>query len=153
MPSIVRTTVKKVTADHVTDADDLLASEEPLEIMLEYGTAGKRTRKSISVTMRTPGNDSELAAGFLYTEGIIAGPQDIRSIEYTRPENDNIVCVSLAESAVPDTSKLERHFYTTSSCGVCGKASIEAVRIACHVPDVPDDLRFTAAMIYQLPDR
>jgi len=151
MPSVAKTTVKKVNASNSTEAEDLLAIEEPLEIKLEYGPANKRVQKSISVTMRTPGNDFELAVGFLYTEGIIKSAADVASFEYTKSDNENVIMVTLSEDANPEMSKLERHFYTTSSCGVCGKTSIEAVRIACNIPDLPDHLRFPASVIYQLP--
>ncbi len=152
MPSVSRTTIKKVNAGHATDAADLLATEDPLEIRLEYGEATKRILKSISVTMRTPGNDFELATGFLFTEGIITSPADVATVSYCKPDNENIVCVSLSGSASPDMNKLERNFYTTSSCGVCGKASIEAVRTACNIPDTFDTLRFPYSLICQLPD-
>ena len=151
MPSVAHTTVKKVNATTFSDADDVLATEEPLEIRLEFGPPGKREQKNISVTMRTPGNDMELAAGFLYTEGIIHAPSDIVSVKYLKEDNENIVLFSLNEQVTPEMNKLERNFYTTSSCGVCGKASIEAVRTACPIPDNFDTIRIPAKLIYQLP--
>lgn len=113
--------------------DDLLVVEEPLEIRLGFGEPEKRQQKSIAVTMRTPGNDLELAAGFLFGEGIVNQKSDILSIDHCRDagqqENpQNIVRVELTPNISPDLHQLERHFYTTSSCGICGKASIEAVR-------------------------
>lgn len=112
---------------------DLLAVESPLEIRLGYTQAGKRKQKSISVTMRTPGHDLELALGFLFTEGIITHKEEVLSVKHCqdggREENKgNVVRVELIESFVPELDKLERHFYTSSSCGVCGKSSIEAIR-------------------------
>jgi FdhD protein len=151
MSSTTPTTVKKVNAATISDAGDLLATEEPLEIRLEYTDAGKRIQKSISVTMRTPGHDFELATGFLFTEGIITAATDVVSVKYPKDDNDNIVLVALRDNVPVPTANLERNFYTTSSCGVCGKASIEAVRIACNIPDVPDNLRVPATVIYQLP--
>ena len=151
MPSVSHTTVKKVSAATSTDADDLLATEEPMEIRLEYGPPSNRVQKNISVTMRTPGNDAELATGFLFTEGIIRAATDISSVSHPKADNENVVLVSLNENMVPEMNKLERNFYTTSSCGVCGKASIEAVRTACNVPDSFDNLRIQAAGIYKLP--
>src|SRR4030088_2717474 len=109
--------------------DDVLATEEPMETRLV--AAGRR--HSIAVTMRTPGSDFELAAGFLYGEGILAGREEIRAITYCRdgevdPEQRyNIVNVELRGGFDPDLRTLERHFYTNSSCGVCGKASLEAL--------------------------
>jgi len=151
MPQVSRTTVKKVNAANVTDADDLLAAEEPMEIRLEYGPKDVRIKKNISVTMRTPGSDEELAIGFLYTEGIITSAADVISITHPKADNENITLVSLGEHITPAINNLERNFYTTSSCGVCGKASIEAVRTTCTIADTHDNLRIAASLVYQLP--
>jgi FdhD protein len=128
---------------------DNVATEEPLEIRLRAGlrqehgealpvvsrrgqSAGQRT---VAITMRTPGADFELAAGFLYAEGIVRQRQEIASLSYCEdPELDedkryNIVNVELQDGALPELKNLERHFYTTSACGVCGKASLDALRI------------------------
>jgi FdhD protein len=116
-------------------ATDSVATEEPLEIRLGYTRPGdsRRTEQSISITMRTPGNDEELAVGFLYTEGIIAAAADVRSIGPCGPPAENglinVVRVELADGVDVDIGRLERHFYTSSSCGVCGKASLEAVAV------------------------
>src|SRR6185369_12032620 len=99
-------------------AEDLLAVEEPLEIRIIYGTEKERQQKNISVTMCTPGHDAELAAGFLFTEGIICGKEDILN---NTSSGDNIVTVELRPGISFDPQKIERHFYTSSSCGVCGK--------------------------------
>jgi FdhD protein len=152
MPSTSRTSIKKVNTSGITDASDLLATEEPLEIRLDHIAGGKRVQKNISVTMRTPGNDAELAIGFLYTEGIIASVSDVVATTNPKDTNENIILVTLADSVAPTVGNLERNFYTTSSCGVCGKASIEAVRTACPIPDTIDSLRFPSSLIYQLPD-
>ena len=116
---------------------DCLAVEEPLEIRLSYGPAEARCVHNLAVTMRTPGNDAELATGFVLTEGIIAAASGIKSIDEVSTgcsENrGNIVSVSLHETEVPQLAKQERNFYTTSSCGVCGKASIEAIHTASKV--------------------
>ncbi len=152
MLSVSPTSVRKVNATNVTDTDDLLAAEVPMEIRLEYGPQTNLIRKNISVTMRTPGNDDELAIGFLYTEGIIAKAADITTVSHPKEDNENVVLVSLHETIEPAIRNLERNFYTTSSCGVCGKASIEAVRTACPLPDTHDKLRVDASLIYQLPD-
>lgn len=116
----------------VSEAEDELVVEEPLEIRL--GQVEDRTAppRSLSVTMRTPGNDFELAVGFLFTEGIVRSREDIASVEYGRSHlrgpSENVVDVFLERRTPLDPSKLQRNFYTTSSCGVCGKASLEAVR-------------------------
>src|SRR5579883_1222856 len=134
MPSTVRTSIKKVNASAVSDAYDLLAAEEPLEIRLQYGPANARITKNISVTMRTPGNDAELALGFLFSEGIISAAEDVITALPDR-KNENIILVALKDTIAPNLGNIERNFYTTSSCGVCGKASIEAVKTACNIPD------------------
>jgi FdhD protein len=125
---------------------DQLAAEEPLEIrLLARGAprallvpapgAARELRQTVAVTMRTPGQDFELAAGFLYGEGVVRSAADIADISYcTDPgvEEDrrhNIVNVELSKERLPDLKALERHFYTTSACGVCGKASLEALRL------------------------
>ena len=151
MSSVSKTKIIRVNAAQHIDADDFLAVEEPMEIKLLYGPQNDRVQKSISVTMRTPGNDDELATGFLFTEGIITAATDVVSVIHPKADNGNIVLVSLSEHITPAINQLERNFYTTSSCGVCGKASIEAVRKACNIPDSFDKLRVPASMIYELP--
>lgn len=108
-----------------SEGEDLVAIEEPLEIRV-----GDRP---LSVTMRTPGDDYDLAAGFLLTEGVIASAGEIDSIRHWG--SPNIVRIGLREGASVDWQRLQRNFYTTSSCGVCGKTSIDALRVAVPVPD------------------
>ncbi|WNM57638.1 formate dehydrogenase accessory sulfurtransferase FdhD [Candidatus Nitrospira allomarina] len=113
---------------------DRLAIEEPLEIRLEYWADGQPHRKSISITMRTPGHDPELAAGFLFTEGIITEWNDIKQIRSCGPfvegqDFQNIMRVKLHSTVPVKTATMDRNFYTTSSCGICGKTSIEALKI------------------------
>lgn len=116
--------------------EDLLVVEEPLEIRVGYGKIEERQQKSVSVTMRTPGHDFELALGFLFTEGIIDKIDDVVSIDYCadagkQEERENIVRVELNEGVSPNISTLDRNFYMTSSCGVCGKSSIDSVKVNC----------------------
>jgi FdhD protein len=115
----------------VQEVDDLVATEEPLEIRLGYGELENRQQKSVSVTMRTPTHDFDLALGFLYSEGIIQSYNQILSIKYcvdaSKQATENIVRVELKPEVKVDTKLFQRNFYMTSSCGVCGKASIEAV--------------------------
>lgn len=147
--SIAEIPVRKVNHSEVTDTDDVLAIEEPLEIRLTYGPAEKRITKSLSVTMRTPGNDAELATGFLYTEGIIKQIIDIKNCLVIP---DNIVQVIISENITLDLGKLERNFYTTSSCGVCGKSSIDSVKTVCDIQTSGEEIRVSAELIYTLPD-
>src|SRR3954468_21409870 len=150
--AISHKSVIKVNSAGTHHMDDWLAAEEPLEIRLSFGAASQRKQQSISVTMRTPGNDFELATGFLFTEGIIQRAEDIQSIKHCNGTHENIVRVELKEDVPVDIGKLERNFYTTSSCGVCGKSSIEAVRTVCRLSNsAKDTLQFSSAIIHNLP--
>ncbi|MEJ2231569.1 MAG: formate dehydrogenase accessory sulfurtransferase FdhD [Nitrospirales bacterium] len=140
---------------------DELAIEEPLEIRLEYWVNGKPQRKSVSITMRTPGHDLELASGFLFTEGIIAGWNDIKQIRPCGPivngqEFQNIVRVELHPEVPVKTATMDRNFYTTSSCGICGKTSIEALKIqnpfGAHIKTLTSP-SVTRTMLHSLPER
>ena len=112
------------------DRPDRLATEEPLEI--RAGGPGQEA-VSVAVTMRTPGNDFELAVGFLYTEGLVGSPREVTSLSYCQLPPDeqhyNVVTVRLARPF--DPGFIRRNFFATSSCGVCGKASLDQVEIAC----------------------
>lgn len=146
--------IKKIGAKSVGKIPDLVVIEEPLEMRLGFGSAEDRQQKSISVTMRTPtGHDFELALGFLFTEGIVAKLDDILSIRYCvdagRQAQENIVRVELKPSIEVDLSKVERNFYATSSCGVCGKASIESIQQYCKIL-TNDDLKVPATYIQSL---
>jgi FdhD protein len=121
---------------------DLLAVEEPLEIRLR--------NEAISVTMRTPGNDFELAAGFLFTEGILHSAGEIGSMRHCdEAEERNIVDVHPADGVQIDTTKLQRNFYATSSCGICGKASIDQIRTL--APPFESDLKVSPSLLETLP--
>lgn len=140
------------------ETPDLLVVEEPLEIRVGYGPADQRQQRSVSITMRTPGHDLELAVGFLYAEGILQQRSDLVSVDYCanverEEEVGNVVKAEIAPGVEMDLGRLERHFYTTSSCGVCGKASLEAVAVqSCPVlrPDAP---QVPAALLTTLPQR
>jgi FdhD protein len=146
--------IKKFKPNAIEETADLVVIEEPLEIRLGFGKEEERQQKSISVTMRTPtGHDFELALGFLFTEGIIASFDDILSIHYCtdagRQSEQNIVRVELKPYIVINFQSLERHFYATSSCGICGKASIEAIQQKC--PILPkNDFKVSAELIKSL---
>ena len=138
--------------------EDVVATEEPLEIRLSYtGADGRRAQKSISITMRTPGNDEELAAGFLLTEGIIARAEELQAIGPCGPPAANglinVVRVDLAPGVEVDLARLERHFYTSSSCGVCGKASLEAVAVQGRYDLQDNPLQIGAETLGALPQR
>lgn len=147
-----RAQIWKVNQGQIRAYADELATEEPLEIRFA------EPRRTIAVTMRTPGADFELVAGFLYSEGVIHGRDDIDRLRYcVDPDVDgkqryNIVNVALRQALTPDLQPLERHFYTTSACGVCGKASLEALKIRC-APIAPSSLAIASEILYQLPNQ
>lgn len=146
----------KVTAAGSKITPDLMAVEEPLEIKIGYGPLGERVQKNLSVTMRTPGHDFELATGFLYTEGIIDSFDQIESIKYCedvgrQEELGNVVRVELKPEVLLQLEKLQRNFYTTSSCGVCGKSSIEAIQVNC--PIILDTIQIDKEVIHSLPNK
>lgn len=148
-PAVISIAIQKADKDRIIAADDVLAMEEPLEIGVEYTSGGTSIRKSISVTMRTPGRDQELGCGFLFTEGIIQAKEQIMDIESRA--SDNKVSVRLQEGVEPLLSGTDRNFYTTSSCGVCGKASIEAIRTVVPFAPANDTIGVPLAMLYRLP--
>jgi FdhD protein len=154
--STARRPVTQVQNGSLRERSDVLAVEEPLEIRLYPPDGGSFTR--VSVTMRTPGHDFELAAGFLFTEGIVRSAQQIRSISYctdTSPgsaQRYNIVNVLLRPGAAYDPESLRRNFYTTSSCGVCGKASIEAIHVRGISPLTDDGFVVDGAVVGRLGD-
>jgi FdhD protein len=150
--SVVHLQVQKVSAGKTEHVEDQLAIEEPLEIRVQYSLDGSPVSKAISVTMRTPGNDAALAAGFLFTEGIISGKADIASVQHLSHDG-NIVQVNLTEHTVPSLQQADRNFYTTSSCGVCGKSSIDAIKTVSTFAKTADHLKVDADTLYTLPDR
>lgn len=150
------TFVQRVSDKNLINTEtDFLAVEEPLEIRLGFSENGKFTHKAISITMRTPGNDFELAAGFLFTEGILSAPAQISSIKHCGrfPNNQNTARIDLEPDLQIDFKKLERNFYTTSSCGVCGKSSLDALAVAgAKKIEKTDSPRVSAEIIHQLPE-
>ncbi|WP_405609465.1 formate dehydrogenase accessory sulfurtransferase FdhD [Streptomyces sp. NBC_01511] len=136
----------------VTTRPDTLVAEEPMEIRLNG--------KPLAITMRTPGDDFALAAGFLVSEGVLGAADDVRSIVYCAGATDdgrntyNVVDVQLAPGVPMPDITLERNVYTTSSCGLCGKASLDAVRTTARFPisDTPP-VRVEPALLSLLPDR
>ena len=144
--------IARVEVDVVTDgssrrARDVVSMEEPLQIRLVHGLADARVETDVAVTMRTPGDDAALALGFLHTEGIIESAAQVTALETA----ENVVSVHLAPSAVFEPEALRRNTYATSSCGICGKASIEAVHV--RIPDRAGQDRFVvdAATLETLP--
>ncbi len=151
--SVSASQIIKVSDKEPVKSNDLLAVEEPLEIRLGYGDQ-LRKEKPVSVTMRTPGQDFELVRGFLFTEGIINSSSDVLSMRYceaTKPEEKgNVVRAELSPRVDIDFHKLERHFYTSSSCGVCGKSSIDAVQSKCSM--ISSNLKVDESVIHKAPN-
>lgn len=154
---IAHSPICRIEGSRVIFGQDDLAIEEPLEIRLEYGPRNLRIKQSVSITMRTPGYDFELAVGFLFTEGIIKKRQDVENVQYCGPELrenpiTNIVRIELRPDVELDLKKLTRNFYTTSSCGVCGKSSLEALRTQSGYLSKHATTPFQAALIHRMPE-
>jgi len=153
----MKTPVTPVQIDRIENGsiertDDLLVTEEPLEIRLGHGALDDRKEMRLSVTMRTPGNDEELVIGFLFTEGIISDQAELIAVKYCEnvkeEERGNVIRAELKPDHAIDAERWQRNFYTTSSCGVCGKSSIEAVEVSCGTitPFGPIDPEVIAAL-------
>ena len=146
----VRRPVLRLGPDGPRRRLDTLAGEEPLEIRVD-GTP-------LSVTMRTPGHDIELAHGFLLTEGVLGAAADVSTARYCDSVDDtgantyNVLDLALAPGVEPPDTGLERNFYTTSSCGVCGKASLDAVRLKTRFPPAGDNVTVSPSTLSTLPD-
>ena len=132
---------------------DAVAVEEPLEIRLRAGGE----ERTVALTMRTPGHDAELAAGFLFAEGIVRGREDLVGVEHRPGEEGaaqdpgNVVVAELASAGLPDLAPLERHFFATSACGVCGRAGLEALALRGAAAPPPGPV-VSAAVLSSLPD-
>jgi FdhD protein len=162
--AITAVTVRRVRGGRTTTARDSVTTEEPLEIRVVAHAKGRRQAHSVAVTMRTPGNDDELAAGFLFTEGILGGAGEIDGMSGALPDGvelsairarseplppgeENVIHVCLKPGIRFDTHLLTRNFYMTSSCGVCGKASLNALRIRGVAPLAQGKAKVPAAVI------
>ena len=135
--------ITRVAEGQVISDEDRLAVEEPLEIRLGSSP--------ITVTMRTPGHDQELAVGFLFTEGIIHSPHDIAAVTGPHRTLPNVVSIKLRRGLRFDRSRMKRHFYTTSSCGVCGKTTLQAIRVKSQ--PISSGFKVSLALLYTLPER
>jgi FdhD protein len=146
----VRRPVLRVTADGEVRRPDVLAAEEPLEIRVDG--------RALAVTMRTPGHDVELAHGFLLTEGVIGDRLDVHTARYCDSVDEdgrntyNVLDIALSEGVPPPDTGVERNFYTTSSCGVCGKAALDAVRLRTRFSPQPDPVVISTEVLTTLPD-
>lgn len=151
-----RVRVGRMRGGRFSTRGDSVAVEEPMEVRLEVpGDDGIREHP-ISVTMRTPGDDFELAAGFLFTEGVVIDPAAVADVRYCRnvdPQEYNVVTASVRDPDAFDAASLTRNFYVTSSCGVCGKASLEAVEVMGCQPVAEGTFTISEDDIRALPDK
>jgi FdhD protein len=150
--------IKKFASSSFKSSLDHIAREEPLEIQIAYGDAATRQWKTIAITMRTPGHDRELASGFFIGEGILRSLDQIEAVHSRGPRFgddgwQNSVRVTLRPGVKIDLGRLERNFYTTSSCGVCGKTSMEALELDSFPPLPAADWQIDARTICGLPAR
>ena len=151
--------IRQVGEESEHSLRDAVTVEEPMEIRLAFpdGETGLPRSESIAVTMRTPGHDFELAAGFLLTEGVVCSPEQVRGITYCRggrePQEYNVVEVRLHSDEGVDLDRLSRNVFTSSSCGVCGKASLDAVEIQGCAPLPDGTVSLPAQLLLSLPDR
>ncbi len=156
--SIVPTEILAVTEAGVSPQRDQLAVEEPMEIRLQSYREGVMQWQSLAITMRTPGHDRELALGFLAGEGIIGQMNEVLSCDHTGTEvlkgnTSNVINVALQPGLEVDLDRLQRHFYTSSSCGVCGKASLEALEAVGAEAIVGDDFHISHDCLHRLTER
>jgi FdhD protein len=138
-------------------AKDAVAVEEPLEIRIAWRNGSERRTERITVTMRTPGDDFDLVAGFLHAEGLCPDPGDIVEFTYCQsgesPQHYNVIEARMRRDAGPDIDRVRRNFLTSASCGICGKASIEAVETAGCRPLPVSDMAVSGALLAELPER
>ena len=147
--------IRRVKGGAAEKRPDLVVTEEPLEIRVGHGPANQREQFNLSVTMRTPGSDEALCMGFLFTEGLIESAEQVESLKYCedlgRSEGaDNVMRAELKPEVPVDRGQFKRNFYTTSSCGVCGKASIDAIKVAC-TPLSGKSISVNREVIFGLP--
>jgi FdhD protein len=150
-PGIASLPILRLRAGTREQTEDRLVVEEPLELRLGYTDAEKgRVHRSVAITMRTPGDDEALGLGFLFGEGIIRSLRDVSSIDSSR---GNVLRIELREDVAVERLRLERNFYTTSSCGMCGKASLEALSLAGYEALDHNDFTLTLQQLQALPEQ
>ncbi|MFK7920517.1 MAG: formate dehydrogenase accessory sulfurtransferase FdhD [Bacteroidia bacterium] len=135
--SVQELNIQRYTQGQLTPVSDLIAVEEPLQILLQYGSKSARKERPLTITMRTPGQDFELAMGLLLSEGLIESPDEVMSMRYCEQvkdpaEQDNVLRVSMQPDWEGEIERMERNFYSSGSCGVCGKTAIETVFQSCE---------------------
>ena len=146
--------IKRILGENSTQENDLVVVEEPLEIRIGYGNESDRQQVTITVTMRTPGDDEHLCLGFIYSEGMISSAKDVLSAKYCsnvgkEDGGENVMRVELSSDVLFNPNDFQRNFYTNSSCGVCGKASIDHVKQTCK-PVADTGLKLSTKTILSL---
>ena len=149
--------IRRILGEITTQESDLVVVEEPLEIRIGYGAESDRQQATITVTMRTPGDDEHLCLGFIYSEGMVSSAKDILSAKYcsnVRDEDggENVMRVELSSENQFNPNDFQRNFYTNSSCGVCGKASIDHIKQTCE-PVIDNGLQMSAKKVLGLPQK
>lgn len=148
--------ILKVNKSNSAESDDLIVTEEPLQIKLQYFQNNEWVEKPLTITMRTPGNDFELVLGFLHNESIINSVKDIIQIKYcetVKPdEKGNVIIVKLSPEVSFDFTNLNRYFFTNSSCGICGKTAIEAVNNNNKNTHQNNTLKINKQIVWKLND-
>jgi FdhD protein len=147
-PALSYTRIKKIHNTTITDEEDVLAAEEPLEIRLVHGPEQERRQQNITVTMRTPGQDQDLATGFLFTEGIIQSAADIANLQ----PDGSVITVTLQPHVQPVLQPMQRNFFSNSGCGVCGKPDLNSIFTSVQNGNNGTALTFPAARLLELPD-
>lgn len=151
LAAVKKMPVKKVNGSVTRSYIDTLSVEEPLEIRISYNIQKKQEQSVISITMRTPGKDFDLALGFLFTEGIIVSFEQVKNVCYL---DENVVLVKLKDEVTPQLMRSDRNFYTTSSCGVCGKTSIESIKTISSFRELNRErLSIAPEIFYSLPEK
>lgn len=150
MEKTTRLPIRRFDGNRFFETLDSVVAEEPLELVVAFGEAEKRQRLPLAVTMRTPGNDRELALGFLFSEGLIGSAGDVLAIKILA---ENSLLIELRADLPFDAVRLTRHFYTSSSCGICGKASLDLVETTASFFPKKGEPRISAGILNELPGR
>lgn len=141
--------VQRYMREGMRRVTDTVTREEPLEIRIQYSFKDTRRTESVAITMRTPGNERELAAGFLFAEGVISGAQDILDLRMLGSGESNEVLVEIHPERDVESWRLARATLLSSACGICGKTAMESIPAVSNTNE--DGLRIPSALVYELP--
>lgn len=153
MKSLNKVNIVKLNgANNTVKIEDQLAVEEPLQISVDFGKPAERQQTNIAITMRTPGADALLSTGFLFTEGIIKSYEEVELITVD-PFDENKISLQLSPTCSFDVAKLSRHLFTSSSCGVCGKTSIDNLQSTITYQAIAQQPKIASETLYNLPQK